>query len=566
MKKVICIIITIILLSACGQNNFNSPLDSETYAGNAIGAEPTASATSTAESENSVPEPAIKEYATVCGVHMKMGTRPAYYSWIDENLSDDDILDFKQLPNWDNIESISLRKNQITDLSPIAHLTNLKELDLSENPITDLTPIANFTNLTKLYINETQISDLTPLANLAKLKELCLADNQITDISPLKNLSDLEQLDLKNNQISNLPSVLSLKQLDFISLDNNNVEDISPLSSLKNLSNVRLQNNNIEDISALSKLPDLRRLNIGDNKIKDISALSRLSDLSYLYISGNEITDFSPLSRLPGLTNDYTDIDINLEDFWVYEKSDKCKEIENMTDEELIEIANAILNKDDLPQMNIPDFYMPDAFPLPLGNESWTYFNDTFSSREAAVNALREHIAEDWTDQDNLPANGYNRILSKFIYLGENDYYYHFYFEIEHTFAGFTGGNYTSKVRMLMFKDSFISAVFGRYGSVSMTLKNVPDKDSVLEILDMITFLEIRGSYRGVPPYIHREIQETEDEYIYTLYYVGIGDMDWGLPLIAYLSRRDIYVNKLTGDIAKRDEGIKNLDIPGTSM
>jgi hypothetical protein len=203
------------------------------------------------------------------------------------------------------------------------------------------------------------------------------------------------------------------------------------------------------------------------------------------------------------------------------------QEIENLTDEEFLDM---FLND----KFIIPDIYMPDDFGVPLLENEWISYA-VFDDGDTEKITSREQIEQKFTDSDTMK---YDTVK----YMGENDYYFSFHvvtrFYEEELFIN----------RMLYMKDSAVARNFCENGYPSSAIRML-DKQSVTDILDI---MEFRG-YFNTPNYkiINREIEETEDMFIYT-YYVA-----WKLtnhnvePLgVTYveLVKRQIHVDKSTGE------------------
>ncbi|MDR2559061.1 MAG: hypothetical protein LBC86_05905 [Oscillospiraceae bacterium] len=191
------------------------------------------------------------------------------------------------------------------------------------------------------------------------------------------------------------------------------------------------------------------------------------------------------------------------------------EEIENMTDEEFLEM---FLNDEFL----IPDIYMPDDFGIRLlADESFTYSygnQDMITSAESA----EQHIREVWESSQVQ--------ITALDYIGENDYYYSF-----HSIMTWDGG-YTALHRHLIFKSN---AVFSHN---SRAVIGMLDKQSFTDVAD-IMFSAMWFGLPEVNTVIYREVEETEDTYVYTYYLAEKRpDVDF-----VFLSKRQNTVCRLTG-------------------
>ena len=200
-----------------------------------------------------------------------------------------------------NLQTLSLKLNQISNISALAGLSNLTDLSLYSNQISDISPLAGLINLQSLDLYGNQINNISALAGLNNLQSLDLVNNQISNISSLAGLSNLRNLDLVLNQISDISALAGLSNLQVLYLDNNQISNISPLAGLSNLWYLTLGDNQISDISALAGLINLQSLYLGSNQISDISALAGLTNLQNLSLSSNQISNISALAGLINL-------------------------------------------------------------------------------------------------------------------------------------------------------------------------------------------------------------------------------------------------------------------------
>jgi len=219
-------------------------------------------------------------------------------NWLEldnSNLTSDDLKDLKY---FENLNSISLKNNNITSLDFLSNLTSLEYVDLSNNKITDITPIGNLKKLVTVNLADNNITDVTPLSSLYELDDIILDNNNITNYkNAFYDLSNLAVLSLENCSIEeltlnssndysslNLSKNPNLKLTNKVStyiveLNNNNLTDLSILDFFNetNLSSIDLSNNDIKNIDGLSKFKGIESLNLAHNKniesynvIKDI--------------------------------------------------------------------------------------------------------------------------------------------------------------------------------------------------------------------------------------------------------------------------------------------------------
>ncbi|KAM0680385.1 hypothetical protein GINT2_001444 [Glugoides intestinalis] len=180
-----------------------------------------------------------------------------------------------------NLESLSLRRNNIKELQPnlFNNLQKLESLWLYDNKLTEIPSCVfdGLVNLKSLWLQNNNIKELQPniFNNLQKLEELNLDNNKLTEIPEgiLSELGSLQTLDLSKNEIKSFPIGLftGITKLNFLSLSNNKLTEIPPsILSLTNLENLDICSNNLTSVP------------------KEIGNMSRLE---YLYLDSNSITE-----------------------------------------------------------------------------------------------------------------------------------------------------------------------------------------------------------------------------------------------------------------------------------
>lgn len=111
-------------------------------------------------------------------------TRKSENEEIEIILDNKHLKDLLQLPNYQLLESISLRKTGIVTLEDFPYCPKLKRLELSDNHIKDgLHHLSKLTNLVYLNLSRNKISkleDLKPLVSLGNLQVLNLIGCAIT--------------------------------------------------------------------------------------------------------------------------------------------------------------------------------------------------------------------------------------------------------------------------------------------------------------------------------------------------------------------------------------------------
>ncbi len=88
---------------------------------------------------------------------------------------------------FENLEYLSLNKQNISDISPLKALTKLTHIYLNSNEIEDISVLSELKALKDIYLRENKIKDITSLSGLSP-KSVVLSNNFIVDASLLKSL------------------------------------------------------------------------------------------------------------------------------------------------------------------------------------------------------------------------------------------------------------------------------------------------------------------------------------------------------------------------------------------
>lgn len=221
-----------------------------------------------------------------------------------------------------------------------------------------------------------------------------------------------------------------------------------------------------------------------------------------------------------------------------------AEEVENMTDKQLLELATRIY------RLDIPGFYAWEDLGVPFAeNECWCGSLPTSaSSVTEAINKIEEFFI----------ANSAARHTIK--YLGENKYYYLFRI----TSPGTNPNTYS--FRYLVYKDSVKCYSYNSDTGKDDVKFNALDKQSVLELLDLEVSLSYVLWYSQV---VYRDFEETDNEYIYTLYMIGGSGGDYGMIGSVTLEKTVIRIDKHTGRYItswgyQSTKKLKEVTIPGT--
>ncbi|MFX1374946.1 MAG: leucine-rich repeat protein [Promethearchaeota archaeon] len=215
-----------------------------------------------------------------------------------------DIYGFKFL---NNLEHLSIQRNELKEISHLKHLSQLKTLILSNNKLERIENLQYLSNLEELNLSNNKIGKIENLEPLINLKKLTLSDNSIKSIENLNLSVKLESLDLSHNEISDIKNLDKLENLERLNLSSNKIEGLNGLSCLNNLMWLYLNDNSIVKIEGLSTLSKLKGLYLSNNKINRISSLENLLSLKKLELSNNKISKLEGLDKLMELQELYLD-------------------------------------------------------------------------------------------------------------------------------------------------------------------------------------------------------------------------------------------------------------------
>ena len=148
------------------------------------------------------------------------------------NLSNNFIVDAKELKFLTKLKELSLEFTELEDVSFLENLINLKNVRLAHNKITDISSLRGLVNLEHVDLSNNKIKNVSPLSNLTQLVKLDLAENQITDVSALKSLVEIGfDIQLDGQKIF-------LSEFDELEIRNENGRRISVKSVNYDLSNI----------------------------------------------------------------------------------------------------------------------------------------------------------------------------------------------------------------------------------------------------------------------------------------------------------------------------------------
>jgi Leucine-rich repeat (LRR) protein len=206
-----------------------------------------------------------------------------------------------------DLEHLSLQRNNLKIISNLKHLRKLKTLDLSHNKLEKIENLENLDKLEELFLSNNRIWKIENLESLPNLKKLNLSDNSIKIIENLNSLISLEVLDLSHNDISYISNLDKLGNLKRLNLSSNKIKKLEGLNQLENLMWLYLNDNKISQLEDLSTLNKLKGLYLSNNIIERIESLENLFSLKKLELSNNKIYKLEGLQELLELQELYLD-------------------------------------------------------------------------------------------------------------------------------------------------------------------------------------------------------------------------------------------------------------------
>jgi hypothetical protein len=236
-------------------------------------------------------------------------------------------------------------------------------------------------------------------------------------------------------------------------------------------------------------------------------------------------------------------------------------EIENITDEELINLA---YKKD---KIAVSDFYTPDDFGIALKDKEWWH--------EVTLNPISTFEgAEEEVISFVFMQNPGSHTID---YIGENNFYYEFRVEyINRSWEEYLKNRgesleeYTYTSRIIVYKESAKYCTFNSQTGYYAEIRAL-DKDSVQNLLDLEAFMSNHQLYTA--NIIYRDFVETDNEYVYTYYRTYIAGGDYNVNCEAVLEKMETSINKKTGEYKglwksgpAKSQKLKEVEIPGTAL
>ena len=224
-----------------------------------------------------------------------------------------------------------------------------------------------------------------------------------------------------------------------------------------------------------------------------------------------------------------------------------CDTLEHITDAQLVEIADSPWG------ILIPDRHVFDTFSVDFldgengsPRESW-YEGDIWLSGSVSSLEEAEAIALDFAESEKDMEYSVE-------WIGANDLYYQFRV-IRGPFA----------YRINFYKDSVIRFLKGDSYNYLGGKTHYSFEDVVFVKLDydtVLTVMDLENKYA-----LYRYSEESDDEYVYTMYRIEGSGGDWGLNGTVSLTKTVTKISKTTGETESYTSVIKDcVMLPGSSF
>lgn len=196
------------------------------------------------------------------------------------------------------LHTLHMKNTVIQDFTVLNQMSNLKHLSIEDNeqmiPIEEL---AKLTQLESLTLKGDNILDVSSLETLVNLKKIYLEDTKVRDIHFMKGIPNLEHIELRNNyELSNVEVLATLPNLKELMIGGS---DFS-LPIIPSLTYFGV--GGISDARAFEYMPNLEKLEIQGASISNGNVIAKIKKLKELTLVGGYISsDISSLFNHPTL-------------------------------------------------------------------------------------------------------------------------------------------------------------------------------------------------------------------------------------------------------------------------
>jgi len=201
------------------------------------------------------------------------------------------IFDLEPLTNMTKLKNLTITNTKtLESLSGIENFKRLEYVDLSNNGLIDVKQLGSLNRLTEIVLNNNKISDITELKSLPQLKKLHVEQNKIdfNKTSEFEGFKSLQELYIKTNNICRTEALSTLENLEFLDISDNN------LGNRFNDLSCSLEK---PDFSFIKEIPSLRVLYARSNGLNSLETIQdvNIKHITELDFSNNEITTIEPL-------------------------------------------------------------------------------------------------------------------------------------------------------------------------------------------------------------------------------------------------------------------------------
>ena len=201
------------------------------------------------------------------------------------------------ISDFDWLNELDCRRNQLTSLSGIEGLTNLTSLDCSENNLTSRAGIEGLANLTTLDCSHNKLTSLAGIEWPANLTSLDCSRNKLTSLAGIEWLANLTSLDCTSTQLTSLAGIEGLTNLTSLACRYNQLTSLAGIEGLINLTSLECNSNELTSLAGIEGLINLNSLECCGNKISSLQPVTSLRKLVWLFCSDCVIEDI-PLELL----------------------------------------------------------------------------------------------------------------------------------------------------------------------------------------------------------------------------------------------------------------------------
>lgn len=328
MKKILCAIAILAMLSGCKQNT-------EQITETSI-AETTAEITTTKVTTETSIEMSV-ETASVAkdNIIFDEDNKTLYYFFKDgetvdlssiedinkvtrikiEPLEEDyrfeNIICSNSDTNFDGIEDLYISRGYFNDVSFLKSFGNLQYINFTSCKLKNTSAIGDITSITAISAKDCTIDNIDFLSKI-NVKDIYFENTPVEKIPNLKILADPDAtyvydndcyVYLKNCGTIDISGLSELENFGMsvyrIDLSGSIVKDFSPLAELSHIHELNLSNTNGSDYSTLKGV-SANTIWLDNCNLSDISFLSQ-NKIGTLFLEENNISDWSPLLDVEGL-------------------------------------------------------------------------------------------------------------------------------------------------------------------------------------------------------------------------------------------------------------------------